>query len=107
VLGQQSLSKAEQQLVDENYGAAIFFALKAQDMATRAQDPDARRSTPAPQQVTVRVARANLRQRPEPAAGVVGHVPRGTLLTVKRTQGDWLEVSSGALSGWIARSVVE
>jgi hypothetical protein len=35
-LCQESLAKAEQQLAQDNYGAAVFFALKAQDIATRA-----------------------------------------------------------------------
>jgi hypothetical protein len=35
-LCQDSLAKAEQQLAAENYGAAMFFALKAQDTANRA-----------------------------------------------------------------------
>ena len=35
-LCQESLAKAEQQLAADNYGAATFFALKAQDIATRA-----------------------------------------------------------------------
>lgn len=35
-LCQESLAKAEQQLAQENYGAAVFFALKAQDVASRA-----------------------------------------------------------------------
>jgi hypothetical protein len=36
-LCQESLAKAEQQLAVENYGAATFFALKAQDIANRAR----------------------------------------------------------------------
>jgi len=36
VLCQESLAKAEQQLAADNYGAATFFALKAQDIGTRA-----------------------------------------------------------------------
>jgi hypothetical protein len=35
-LCQESLVKAEQQLARDNYGAAVFFALKAQDIANRA-----------------------------------------------------------------------
>ena len=35
-LCQESVAKAEQQLAVENYGAATFFALKAQDVANRA-----------------------------------------------------------------------
>ncbi len=38
----QSLAKAERQLAAENYGAAMFFALKAQDTASRALAAQAR-----------------------------------------------------------------
>jgi hypothetical protein len=37
--GNESLAKAEEQLLAGNYGAAIFFAMKAQDTATRSQQP--------------------------------------------------------------------
>lgn len=48
-LCEDSLAKAEKQLQQENYGAALFFAMKAQDAATKAQEsPDARRASPSP-----------------------------------------------------------
>jgi hypothetical protein len=107
-LGQQSLTKAEQQLLEENFGAALFFALKAQDLATRAQEgPDARRSGPLPLSVTVRVARANLRKGPGNGEPVVAKVPRGSKLSVKRAQGEWLEVTHGTMTGWVSRTVVD
>src|SRR5262249_16387044 len=34
---QELLAKAEQQMGQENYGAAVFFALRAQDVANRGQ----------------------------------------------------------------------
>jgi len=36
---EDALAKAEQQLQQENYGAALFFATKAQASATKAQEP--------------------------------------------------------------------
>jgi hypothetical protein len=107
--GQQSLSKAEQQLREENFGAANFFALKAQDLATRAQDgPDARGgATLLPLSVRVRVSRANLRQGPGLDQKVLTLVPRGTRLPVRRGQGDWLLISHGELVAWVSRTVVE
>jgi hypothetical protein len=46
---EDSLAKAEKQLQQENYGAALFFAMKAQDAATKAQEsPDSRRPSPSP-----------------------------------------------------------
>ncbi|HET8644372.1 MAG TPA: SH3 domain-containing protein [Vicinamibacteria bacterium] len=108
-LGEQSLAKAEQQLREENFGAANFFALKAQDLATRAQDDAGvrRGEGPLPLTVRVRVPRANLRRGPGESEAVVTILPRGTTLSVKRAQGEWLEVAHGAVSGWIARGVVE
>lgn len=48
-LCEDSLAKAEKQLQQENYGAALFFAMKAQDAATKAQEsPEARRPSPSP-----------------------------------------------------------
>ena len=107
--GQQSLTKAEQQLREENYGAASFFALKAQDLATRAQDgPDARGGdTLLPLSVRIHVSRANLREGPGLEHKVLTLVPRGTRLPVKRGQGDWLQISHGELVAWVSRTVVE
>ncbi len=36
---QELLSKAEQQIQDNNFGAAVFFARKAQEIANKARDP--------------------------------------------------------------------
>jgi chromosome segregation ATPase len=108
-LGEQSLAKAEQQLSVENYGAASFFALRAQDLANRAQDgPDARRAGDAvlPLSVRVRVNRANLRQGPGLDQKVLTLVPRGTMLPVRRAQGDWFEITHGELTAWVSRTVV-
>lgn len=107
-LGEQSLAKAEQLLREENYGAANFFALKAQDLATRAQEPEGRRAEPAlPLSVRVRVARANLRKGPAASEPVVATLPRGASLAVKRAQNGWLEVTHGDVAGWVSRAVVE
>jgi SH3 domain-containing protein len=107
-LGQQSLAKAEQQLGEENYGAANFFALKAQDLANRAQDASETRRDPVlPLSVRVRVSRANLRQGPGLDQKVLTLVRRGTTLPVRRAQGDWFEISQGTGTAWVSRTVVE
>jgi hypothetical protein len=108
-LGQQSLTKAEQQLLEENFGAAVFFALKAQDLATRAQEAPGtpRTGGPIPLSVTVRAPRANIRKGPASSEVVVAVVPRGSKLAVKRAQGDWFEVSHGTMTGWVSRTVVD
>jgi hypothetical protein len=107
-LGQQSLAKAEQQLKEENYGAANFFALKAQDLATRAQDgPESRRDATLPLSVRVRVGRANIREGPGLDQKVLTMLPRGTTLPVRRAQGDWFEIAHGETTAWVSRTVVE
>ena len=57
--------------------------------------------------MTVKVAQANLRQAPDPKASVVAKAPKGTALAVKATQGDWLQVAYGKVTGWVSRSVVQ
>jgi hypothetical protein len=108
--GEQSLAKAEQQLRDENFGAANFFALKAQDFATRAQEaPEARSRAVLPLSVRVSVSRANLRGGPGLNQKVLALLPRGTTLFVRSASpnGDWFEVTHGEKTAWISRSVVE
>jgi uncharacterized protein YgiM (DUF1202 family) len=106
--GEQSLAKAEQQLREENFGAANFFALKAQDFATRAQEvPDARTREVLPLSVRVRVSRANLRSGAGLDQKVLTLLPRGTTLFVRSANGDWFEVAHGEKTAWISRSVVE
>ena len=106
-LGQQSLARAEQLLLEENYGAASFFALKAQDLATRAQDDTHRNDVVLPLSVRVKVRRANLRQGPGLDQKVLTQVPRGTTLTVRRAEGDWFETAHGELTAWVSRTVVD
>ena len=36
---QELLDKAEQQINENNFGAAVFFARKAQDIATKSREP--------------------------------------------------------------------
>lgn len=106
--GEQSLAKAEQQLKEENFGAANFFALKAQDFATRAQEvPDARSREVLPLTVRVRVSRANLRGGAGLDQKVLTLLPRGTTLPVRSAKGDWFEVVRGETTAWISRTVVE
>ena len=43
---QELLAKAEQQIAESNFGAAVFFARKAQEIATRAREPVGGGATP-------------------------------------------------------------
>src|SRR6185369_1021083 len=90
---QELVARAEQLLKEENYGAAAFFALKAQDTAAKASQGDAP-ATPAvlrapPQKrYVVKVAEANVRRGPDATEPVLGTVGRGTMLDALAIRGD-------------------
>jgi hypothetical protein len=44
----------------------------------------------------------NIRSSPSTAANVVGSAPRGTRFEVTNRRGEWVEVESGRLKGWIS-----
>jgi hypothetical protein len=113
---QDSLTKAEQQLQDENYGAAIFFALKAQDLAVKAQDEPPRRPATAgndkerpadKSQYKVKVKKANIRKGPSLREAVVAQAPEGAVLEASVVRGEWLKVSYAAVSGWVSLKLLE
>ncbi len=113
-LGEESLAKAEQQLQQDNYGAALFFALKVQDLAVKAQDfPPARRPAPDPEKppakasYVVKASVANIRLEPATSAPVVGTAPRGATLSASAERGNWVQVSYGEVKGWVSRSLLE
>jgi hypothetical protein len=111
----ENIAKAEQQLTQVNYGAAVFFAMKAQDIAKKAQEssdparhlgPDDER--PAPQtSYRVKAKTANIRKGPDAAEDVLAEVPEGTMLEASTVRGDWVKVSHNGVTGWVSRSVVE
>lgn len=112
---QELLAKAEQQIQSENFGAAVFFALKAQDMAVKAREaaaPPARteaaadRTTPKASYL-VKVATANLRKGPSTSEEVVAKIPRGATLKATVMRGEWLKVSHRGTAGWVHSSTVE
>lgn len=109
---EESLKKAEDQLTVENYGAALFFALKAQDMVTKAGEPKAVADTdaerPAPQPVyVVSVDSANIRQSPTLQSAVLAEVKRGTRLQALAVRGAWAKVSHESVTGWVSLKVVD
>lgn len=115
-LCRESLTKAEQQLAQENYGAAIFFAMKAQDLAVKAGEGTERRGGPAgpetdevpPQPTyTVQADRANIRRGPGPTEPVVGQASKGAVLPARAVRGDWIMVTHRDVTGWVYRSLVK
>jgi hypothetical protein len=105
---EEDLEKAEGLLREENYGAALFFALKAQDMMTKASDvraaadaADTERPAPQPTYL-VAVDSANIRQSPSTQAPVLAEVKRGATLRALAVRGGWAKVAHEDVTGWVS-----
>ena len=102
---QQLLDRAEQQLAVENFGAAAFFALKAQDLldeTRRARADPAALDRPAPRKsYTVEGESVNIREGPSTTDPVIGRAAKGTVLEASVMRGDWVRVNQAGLSGWV------
>jgi hypothetical protein len=111
----ESIAKAEQQLNEANYGAAVFFAMKAQDIAKKVEEvadpgrhagPDEERPSPqASYRVKTRIA--NIRKGPDLSEDVVAEAPEGSVLEASALSGDWVKVTHNGVTGWVSLSVVE
>jgi hypothetical protein len=108
---QELLDRAEQQLKEENFGAAAFFASKAQellDTTRRGVLASHEQDRPAPK--TSYVAKpggANLRRGPSTDEPLVGKIPGGATVEASAIRGDWLRVKHGDLVGWAFRPLFE
>ena len=114
---EESLAKAEEQLSEGNFGAALFFASKAQDLVARikqgagadqAQDPAAPPSPAIPSlsSYVVRTS-ARVRKGPDLAEAVMGHLPTGTQVMGEAVSGQWVKVTYQGLSGWVHSSLLQ
>jgi hypothetical protein len=107
------LTKAEQALKEDNYGAASYFALRAQEVATRTPEQQATAASsdaerPAPRKsYQVSSAVANIRKGPSTMDPVVGSAPKGATLEASAIRGEWIKVSYGSVAGWVHRSLVQ
>lgn len=108
---QQLVERAEQQILDENYGAASFFAQKAQELLQ-----DRRRTTPpsegneraAPKSdYTVLAATLNIRSDANPGAPIVAKAKKGDKLQALGIRGDWLRVRIAGGEGWVYLPLLE
>jgi hypothetical protein len=110
---EESLTKAEEQLTAGNYGAALFFATKAQDLTARATDADddghaaGNGKTPAPATSYVVRTTARIRNGPDRGEAIVGRVPAGVRLARQAMRGDWVKVTYGAVTGWVHSSLLQ
>jgi uncharacterized protein YgiM (DUF1202 family) len=114
---EESLAKAEEQLSAGNFGAALFFASKAQDLVARIKQgagaegsPDPAAS-PSPAIPSLRgyVARAVSRVRKGPTLSetVLGHLPAGAQVTAEAVSGEWVKVTYQGVSGWVHSSLLQ
>ena len=110
---EESLGKAETHLQDDNYGAALFFALRAQDIVTKSRDggrpspagtPNAsEQEREAPQSTyVVAVDKANIRESPSTESPVIGEATRGTEVRALVLRGSWVKVTHGDVTGWVS-----
>jgi hypothetical protein len=102
------LAKAKKLLDEENYGAALFFAMKAQNMVTKVGDSRPAADTrdadkPAPQGTyVVSASSAHIRQSPSTDAPVVGTARQGDPLKALAVRGAWVKVAYGDVTGWVS-----
>lgn len=104
----EKLGIAEAQLRAGNYGAAVFFALQAQDLLEkpgRAWATSPPESPPAGA-VVVTASSANVRSEPRRDAPVIATLPRGTSVVPLAEEGEWTRVEFKGRTGWIAKSLI-
>jgi predicted nucleic acid-binding Zn-ribbon protein len=111
---EESLGKAEEQLSAGNYGAALFFASKAQDLVARVKpggdegEPAGGSSAPLPSLSTyVSRAVARIRKGPGLSEEILGRLPSGTQVTSEAVSGEWVRVTYRGLSGWVHSSLLQ
>lgn len=108
---QELLDRADQQVQEENYGAALFFVSKALELIEEARRGAAAseiEERPAPKkEYRVVVLSANIRRAPNREAAVVGRAPRDAVLEASVLRGEWVKIAHGALTGWVHRTLLE
>jgi uncharacterized protein YraI len=92
--------------------AATLSAAPSAVTASAAPAAVAASAAPEPVQASHKVAQSgdvlylqrpgvNIRSTPSPTGSAVGTAPKGTRFKVTNQQGDWIQVESGRLKGWI------
>jgi cell division protein FtsB len=123
---EESLTKAEEQLSAGNFGAALFFASKAQDLVVRVKSDAGAPETTAPNAATppattpagpgsglpslspyVARATARIRKGPDLAEDVVGRLPEGSQVAGEAVSGEWVRVTYRGVSGWVHSSLLQ
>jgi len=100
------LVEAESQIAAGNFGAAIFFAWRAERIAERSLE-EAKLAASAPGVRRVRGRRVNLRKGPSTDDAVIAVLTRGMPVFAELTDGEWVLVrtTSGNV-GWVHDSLI-
>jgi outer membrane murein-binding lipoprotein Lpp len=109
---EESLAKAEEQLSAGNFGAALFFASKAQDLVVRVKEGDATPATTAGAglpSLSAYLARtvARIRKGPDLSETIVGRLPPGAEVVSEAVSGEWVRVTYRGVSGWVHSSLLQ
>jgi outer membrane murein-binding lipoprotein Lpp len=111
---EESLAKAEEQLSGGNFGAALFFASKAQDLVVRVKDGAGAPDTPPAAgaglpSLSTYLARtvARIRKGPDLSETIVGRLPPGAQVVSEAVSGEWVRVTYRGVSGWVHSSLLE
>jgi hypothetical protein len=104
----EHIAKAEAQLRAENYPAALFFALEAQEEASQGPAPGPPKSLgDAKKSYTVTAVEAHVRKDPGMNAVVLGSLHAGDVVEGLAEQGEWVKVRSAETTGWVHRSLLD
>jgi hypothetical protein len=102
------ITKAEKELRHESFGAALFYALDAQEAASGGGGAAGSTTETALTKKSYTVkATANLRKGPALDAPVAATLAAGTLVEALLAQGDWIKVRAGNDTGWVNRALLE
>ncbi|HUG54449.1 MAG TPA: SH3 domain-containing protein, partial [Vicinamibacteria bacterium] len=106
---EESLAKAEEQLSGGNFGAALFFASKAQDLVARAREGEYASAADRIPSLTSYVSRtvARVRKGPGLSEEIAGRLPAGAEVTGEAVSGEWVKVTYHGLSGWVHSSLLQ
>jgi hypothetical protein len=106
---EESLAKAEEQLTAGNFGAALFFASKAQDLVARVKEGEGTAAGDRIPSLSTYVSRAvaRIRKGPGLSEDILGRLPSGAEVTGEAVSGEWVKVTYRGLSGWVHSSLLQ
>ena len=102
----EKLEKAERQVAEGRFGAAIFYAYRARRVAESVLD-EAKQVMRSGKGGLIRAKRVNLRAGPSTDQRVLSVLVAGMPVVPQTTEGEWTLVQvTGGPAGWIYRSLL-